>query len=91
MSSSVRLRRSPKPGALTATAVNVPRSLFTTMVARASPSTSSATMRSCLAGLDDLLEDRKDVLDGADLLGGDRSRDPRPPPPSDRVGDHVRG
>jgi len=48
MSSSMRLRRSPKPGALTATLVNVPRSLFTTRVARASPSTSSATIRSCL-------------------------------------------
>ena len=30
MSSSMRLRRSPKPGALTATEVNVPRSLLTT-------------------------------------------------------------
>src|SRR6266540_919267 len=33
MSSSMRLRRSPKPGAFTATAVNVPRSLLTTIVA----------------------------------------------------------
>src|SRR5881397_1066788 len=32
MSSSMRLRRSPKPGALTATAWNVPRSLLTTIV-----------------------------------------------------------
>ena len=46
MSSSMRLRRSPKPGALTATPVNVPRSLFTTSVARASPSTSSAMISS---------------------------------------------
>ena len=44
MSSSIRLRRSPKPGALTATAVNVPRSLLTTTVASDSPSTSSATI-----------------------------------------------
>ena len=48
MSSSIRLRRSPKPGALTATPVKVPRSLLTTRVARASPSTSSATMTSGL-------------------------------------------
>ncbi len=42
MSSSIRLRRSPKPGALTAMPVKVPRSLLTIRVARASPSTSSA-------------------------------------------------
>ena len=48
MSSSIRLRRSPKPGALTATAVNVPRSLLTTIVASDSPSTSSATISSGL-------------------------------------------
>ena len=46
MSSIMRLRRSPKPGALTATAVNVPRSLLTTIVANDSPSTSSATISS---------------------------------------------
>ena len=48
MSSSMRLRRSPKPGAFTATAVNVPRSLLTTIVASDSPSTSSATISSGL-------------------------------------------
>ena len=37
MSWSIALRRSPKPGALTATDVNVPRILFTTSVASASP------------------------------------------------------
>jgi len=42
ISCSMALRRSPKPGALTATQVKVPRSLLTTRVARASPSTSSA-------------------------------------------------
>ena len=46
MSSSMRLRRSPKPGALTATPVNVPRSLLTTSVASDSPSTSSAMISS---------------------------------------------
>jgi hypothetical protein len=42
MSSHMALRRSPKPGALTRTRSDVPRSLFTTRVASASPSTSSA-------------------------------------------------
>ena len=46
MSWSIALRRSPKPGALTAAALNVPRILLTTRVARASPSTSSAMMTS---------------------------------------------
>ena len=48
MSWSIALRRSPKPGALTATALNVPRILLTTSVASASPSTSSAMMTSGL-------------------------------------------
>ncbi len=48
MSWSIALRRSPKPGALTATEVNVPRILLTTRVASASPSTSSATISSGL-------------------------------------------
>ena len=42
MSRSSSLRRSPKPGALTARTLSVPRSLLTTRVASASPSTSSA-------------------------------------------------
>ncbi len=46
MSSSMALRRSPKPGAFTAAACRVPRSLLTTRVASASPSTSSAMMSS---------------------------------------------
>ena len=48
MSCSMALRRSPKPGALTATDLNVPRILLTTSVARASPSTSSARISSGL-------------------------------------------
>ena len=48
MSSSIALRRSPKPGALTAQTLSVPRSLFTTSVASASPSMSSAMMSSGL-------------------------------------------
>ena len=48
MSSSMALRRSPKPGALTATELNVPRTLLTTRVASASPSRSSAMMRNGL-------------------------------------------
>ena len=46
MSSIIALRRSPKPGALTATHGNEPRRRFTTSVARASPSTSSAMITS---------------------------------------------
>ena len=46
MSSSICLRRSPKPGALTAAPCKVPRSLLTTSVASASPSISSAIISS---------------------------------------------
>ena len=48
MSPSIALRRSPKPGALTAQMLSTPRSLLTTRVARASPSTSSAMIKSGL-------------------------------------------
>jgi hypothetical protein len=51
MSSSIALRRSPKPGALTATVLRMPRMLLTTSVASASPSTSSAMMSSGLPAL----------------------------------------
>ena len=44
ISSSICFRRSPNPGAFTARMFKVPRSLFTTKVASASPSTSSATI-----------------------------------------------
>ena len=46
MSSSMALRRSPKPGAFTAQVLRMPRMLFTTRVASASPSTSSAMISS---------------------------------------------
>ena len=48
MSCSIALRRSPKPGALTAATLRPPRSLLTTRVASASPSTSSAMISSGL-------------------------------------------
>ena len=48
MSSSMALRRSPKPGAFTAATFRPPRSLLTTSVASASPSTSSAMISSGL-------------------------------------------
>ena len=51
MSSSIALRRSPKPGALTAQVLRMPRMLFTTRVASASPSTSSAMISSGLPAL----------------------------------------
>ena len=46
MSWSIALRRSPKPGALMATDLKVPRILLTTSVASASPSTSSPMITS---------------------------------------------
>ena len=46
MSSSIAFLRSPKPGALTAATLRPPRSLLTTSVASASPSTSSAMISS---------------------------------------------
>ncbi len=46
ISSNIALRRSPKPGALTATVFKMPRMLFTTNVASASPSISSAMINS---------------------------------------------
>ena len=49
MSPSMALRRSPKPGALTAHTCKMPRSLLTTRAASASLSTSSAMMSSGLA------------------------------------------
>ena len=48
MSCIIALRRSPKAGAFTATALKVPRILLTTRVESASPSTSSARMNSGL-------------------------------------------
>ncbi len=46
MSSNMAFLLSPKPGAFTATHVIVFLKVFTTIVARASPSTSSAIIRS---------------------------------------------
>ena len=45
------LRRSPKPGALTAATLTVPRMLLTTNVDNASPSTSSAIINNGLLDL----------------------------------------
>ena len=68
MSFSISLRRSPKPGALTAQTCSVPRSLLTTSVASASPSTSSAMMQQRRARLGHLLEHRQEVLHVGELL-----------------------
>ena len=57
----IALRRSPKPGALTATALNVPRSLFTISIACASPSMSSAIRTSGLPCCT-IFQDRQDLL-----------------------------
>ena len=72
MSWSIALRRSPNPGALIATALNVPRILLTTSVASASPSTSSAMTTSGLPVLQDLLEQRQELLRAGDLLVHDQ-------------------
>ena len=71
MSSSMRLRRSPKPGALTATPVKVPRSLFTTKRGERLALHVLGDDQDRLARLDDLLEHRQDVPHRADLLVGD--------------------
>ena len=72
MSPSIALRRSPKPGAFTATEVKVPRILFTTSVASASPSTSSAMISSGAPGLHDLLEHGHEVVHRGDLRVDDQ-------------------
>ncbi len=68
MSSSMALRRSPKPGALTAATLRPPRSLLTTSVASASPSTSSATMSSGLPDCTTDFEHRQHRLQARELL-----------------------
>src|ERR1700693_1383955 len=68
MSSSMDLRRSPKPGAFTAQAFSVPRSLLTTRVASASPSTSSAITNSGFVAARDLVEYRQQILHVGDFL-----------------------
>ena len=72
ISCSMALRRSPKPGALIASTLIVPRSLLTTSVASASPSTSSAMITRFLVTCSDLLQHRQDVADRRDLLVGDQ-------------------
>ena len=68
MSSSIALRRSPKPGALTAATFRPPRSLLTTSVASASPSMSSATISSGLPRLHHRFENRQHRLKRRQLL-----------------------
>ena len=68
MSSSMALRRSPKPGAFTAATFRPPRSLLTTSVASASPSTSSAMMSSGLPRLHHGFQDRQQRLQAGELL-----------------------
>ncbi len=68
MSSSIALRRSPKPGALTAATLRPPRSLLTTSVASASPSTSSEMIEQRLAGLHHRFQERQQGLQIGELL-----------------------
>ena len=67
MSSSIALRRSPKPGALTAATFSPPRSLFTTSVASASPSTSSAMMSNGAPAWIDAFKQRQHRLQARQL------------------------
>ena len=68
MSCSIALRRSPKPGALTAATLRPPRSLLTTSVASASPSMSSAMISSGRPDLHHGFEDRQHRLQVRQLL-----------------------
>src|SRR5271166_4079086 len=68
MSSSMALRRSPKPGALTAATFRPPRSLLTTRVASASPSDVLGDDDERLAGLHNSLENRQQGLQRRQLL-----------------------
>src|SRR5881392_1288053 len=63
MSSSMALRRSPKPGALTAATLSPSLSLLTTRVASASPSTSSANDEQRLARLHQRFEQRQQLVE----------------------------
>ena len=61
MSSSISLRRSPKPGAFTAATLIVPCNLLTTN-ASASSSVSSAMINSGSTRFGDLFEQRQEVI-----------------------------
>src|ERR1700736_6400631 len=74
MSCSMALRRSPKPGALTAQTCSVPRSLLTTRVASAFALDVLSEQR--IAALGDLLQQREHILHGSDFLFVDESRTP---------------
>ena len=65
------LRRSPKPGALTATQVNVPRSLLSNQRRHRFAFDVLGDNQHLAAGLHNLLEQRQDLLNVADLLVGD--------------------
>ncbi len=84
MSRSISLRRSPKPGAFTAQTLSVPRSLFTTSVASASPSTSSAMIRRGFPACATFSRIGQQLLHRRDLLVVDQDdrRPPAPPPSS---------
>jgi len=68
MSCSISLRRSPKPGAVTATQVNVSMEPINTSVAIASPSTIFGNKQHRFALLHDLLQHRNKFLDRRELF-----------------------
>ena len=67
MSCSCALRRSPKPGALTATDLKMPRILFTTRRRERLAVDVLGDDEQLLAALDHLVDDGQQVLDGRDL------------------------
>jgi hypothetical protein len=71
MSCSMALRRSPKPGALTATDLKVPRTLLTMSVARGLALDVLGDDHQRLARLHDLLQHREQVLHRRDLAVDD--------------------
>ena len=81
MSCSIALRRSPKPGALTATTLKVLRIELTTSVDSAWPSTSSATISSGLLAWTTFSSSGSSSSIARDLLGGDEDVRRRRAPP----------
>ena len=74
MSPSMALRRSPKPGALTAQMLSTPRSLLTTSAVERFAFDVFGDDQQRLARLADLLQDRHQLAEVADLLFVDQDQ-----------------
>src|SRR3974390_2795596 len=68
MSSSIALRRSPKPGALTAATLRPPRSLFTTRVRKCLAFYIFGNHEERLAGLHHRFEERQQLVESREFL-----------------------